>query len=74
MEESNKVTRFFSKYVPLFLGLFALLSIRSILNDDNSRIISKGGLSMLDDKKKIDDVFAKIDHSAESKPNQEIFI
>lgn len=53
------------KYFSISLGLFALWSLKSIFENDNSKIISKNGKSYLHDEKKMKEVYEKIKESEE---------
>lgn len=56
------------KWLEVLLAVFAIFLLRSIFENDNSKIVSKKGQEMLDDSEKMKEVEKKL-HDAESKSN-----
>jgi hypothetical protein len=63
-------------WASILLGVFAILAIKSIFENDNSKIVSKKGRRFLHDKDKMKEINKKVsefEHSTSS-VNKEIFI
>jgi flagellar motor component MotA len=52
----------------------AILTIKSIFEDDNSKIVSKQGKKFLSDDKKMQDINEKIQLSESNNQHQDIFV
>lgn len=57
----------------MFLGIIAILAVKSLFDNDNSRILSKKGSNMLSDDKKMKELDRKL-RNMESNKENEIFI
>ncbi len=71
---SNKNDDFFDGWAGIFLGVLAILAIKSIFEDDNSKIISKQGRNFLLDDEKMKDINAEILKSENNSGHNEIYI
>lgn len=72
MENDKKKN--FNGWVGILVGVFAILAIKSIFEDDNSKIISKEGRKVLSDKRKMEDINKKIMESEDKNEHKEVFI
>ncbi len=73
MENSNN-TEINETWLSIFFGVFAFVALKSIFENDNSKIISKQGTKILSDDKKMQDINLKIDKSESFNNHAEIFI
>jgi hypothetical protein len=67
-------TDFFELWLNIMLGLLAIVAIRSIFENDNSKIISKKGKSLLSDEEKMKVINDKIIASEKHNEHREIVI
>jgi hypothetical protein len=65
---------FFELWLNIMLGLLAIVAIRSIFENDNSKIISKKGKSLLSDEEKMKAINDKIIASEKHNEHREIVI
>lgn len=61
-------------FLTILLGVLAIFMIKSIFENDNSRIISKKGRKFLSDDKKMEEINKKINLSENKNEHQEIFV
>lgn len=61
-------------FLTILLGVLAIFMIKSIFENDNSRIISKKGRKLLSDDKKMEEINKKINLSEDKNEHQEIFV
>ena len=73
MENSNN-TEINETWLSILFGVFALVALKSIFENDNSKIISKQGTKILSDDQKMQDINSKIDKSESSNNHAEIVI
>ena len=73
MENSNN-TEINETWLSIFFGVFAFVVLKSIFENDNSKIISKQGTKILSDDKKMQDINLKIDKSESFNNHAEIVI
>ncbi len=73
MENSNN-TEINETWLSIFFGVFAFVALKSIFENDNSKIISKQGTKILSDDKKMQDINLKIDKSESFNNHAEIVI
>ena len=59
-------------WIGILLGAVAILAIKSIFENDNSKIVSNKGRKILSDTKKMNDINQKIQESESE--NSEIYI
>ena len=71
---SNKQNDILDTWLGIFIGAIAILAIKSIFEDDNSKIISKKGRKFLSDDEKMNDLNEKILESEDENQHQEIYI
>ena len=64
---------FFEVWLNIMIGVLAIVAIRSIFTNDNSKIISKKGKSILSDDEKMKDINEKILKSEEDEQHSEIY-
>lgn len=69
-EENKNV----GKWVGILFGAIAVLAIKSIFENDNSKIISNKGRKILSDSNKMDDINSKIQGSESKNQYSEIYI
>ena len=69
-DNNNKIKALFE----ILLGGFAIFAIKSIFEDDSSKIISKKGRKFLSDDKKMEALNKKLHNSEETNPHKEIFV
>lgn len=65
---------FFEISLKVILGLLAIVAVRSIFENDNSKIISKKGKSLLSDDQKMKDINEKILESESKNNHNEVYI
>lgn len=58
----------------IFLGVLAIVAIKSIFEDDNSKIISKKGRKLLSDDNKMRDINKKILMTESENSHKEVLI
>ena len=61
-------------FLTILLGVLAISMIRSIFENDSSRIVSKKGRKFLSDDKKMEEINKKITRSEDRNEHQEIFV
>lgn len=61
-------------WIGVFIGTIAILAIKSIFENDNSKIVSHKGRKILSDTKKMDDLNQKISESESENNYNEIYI
>jgi hypothetical protein len=72
MTRKNKDT--LETWVRLLVAVLAIVAIKSIFEDDNSKIVSKNGLKYLSDEGKMKDLNKKILKSENENQHQEIIL
>jgi len=72
MSTNNQDTT--EKWLTLLIGLLAIFAIKSIFENDNSKIVSVKGKKLLSDDKKMQDLNKKILKSEKSNSHNDIFI
>lgn len=60
LKTQNKSTLTFAAVMQLLLGLLAVLAVKSIFENDNSRIVSKKGQKLLSNEKEMMKIREKI--------------
>lgn len=65
---------YFKKWFGILLGVFAIFAIKSIFENDNSKIVSKKGRNMLSDDSMMDDINIKIQNSEGTNSHKEIVL
>lgn len=58
----------------LLIGVLAILAVKSIFEDDNSKIVSKKGRKLLLDNKKMEDLNKRMNSIERRDINHEIFV
>ena len=58
----------------VIIGVLAILSIKSLFEHDNSKIVSKKGAKFLEDKEKMKELKEKINELETNEAHNEIFI
>jgi flagellar motor component MotA len=61
-------------WIGILLGAVAILAIKSIFENDNSKIVSNKGRKILSDTKKMNDINKKIQESESENEYSEIYI
>jgi hypothetical protein len=61
-------------WIGILLGAIAILTIKSIFENDNSKIVSNKGRKILSDTKKMNDINLKIQKSESQNDHSEIYI
>ena len=61
-------------WIAILLGAVAILAIKSIFENDNSKIVSNKGRKILSDTKKMNDINQKIQKSESENEHSEIYI
>lgn len=61
-------------WLAIILGVLAVLLVKSLFENDDSKIVSKKGRKILSDQEKMKEVNEKISKSEKSDEHQEIFI
>ena len=61
-------------WIGILLGAVAILAIKSIFENDNSKIVSNKGRKILSDTKKMNDINQKIQESESENEYSEIYI
>lgn len=61
-------------WVGILLGAIAILTIKSIFENDNSKIVSNKGRKILSDTQKMNDINQKIQESESENDYSEIYI
>lgn len=61
--ENSKDSNIAETWVGLLLGVLAIVALKSIFENDNSKIISKQGKKILSDDEKMQDINDKIEES-----------
>lgn len=74
MVMKNKKNDTFETWASIFLAVLAILAIKSIFEDDNSKIVSKKGRKFLRDEEKMKGLNDKILESESENQHKEIFI
>lgn len=70
-KRENKNT---DRWVGLLLGAIAFVVIKSIFENDNSKIVSKKGRKILSDSKRMNDINKKIQKSENENDYSEVYI
>lgn len=70
-KEENKNIQ---NWAGILLGAIAIIAIRSIFENDNSKIVSNKGRQILSDTKMMNDINEKILKSESKSENSEIYI
>lgn len=61
-------------FLTILLGVLAIFMIKSIFENDSSRIVSKKGQKFLSDEEKMKEINEKITLSENKNEHQEIFV
>ena len=61
-------------WISLFAAVLAIVAIKSIFENDNSKIVSKKGKRLLSDEEKMNEISKKIHQSETAKSHSEIYI
>lgn len=61
-------------WIGILIGAIAILTIKSIFENDNSKIVSNKGRKILSDTKKMNDINLKIQESESKNNYSEIYI
>jgi len=61
-------------WLAIILGVLAIVLVKSLFENDDSKIVSKKGQKMLSDEEKMKEVNDKISKSEEGDKHQEIFV
>ena len=61
-------------WLTILLGVLAIFMIKSIFENDNSRIVSKKGSKLLSDDDKMKEINQKISQSEKKDGHKEIFV
>lgn len=61
--ENSKDSNIAETWVGILLGVLAVVALKSIFENDNSKIISKQGKKILSDEEKMQDINDKIEES-----------
>lgn len=72
MKNQSKDTS--ESFIAILVGVFAIFMIKSIFENDNSKIVSKKGRYLLSDDKKMEEINNKISISEQNNTHKEIFI
>lgn len=64
----------FNVWLKFFIGLLAIVAIKSIFQNDDSKIVSKKGKQLLSDEKSMKKLNKKIHKSEQENSYNEIFI
>jgi hypothetical protein len=67
--ENSKDSNIAETWVSILLGVLAIVALKSIFENDNSKIISKQGKKILYDEDKMQDINDKIEESETSANN-----
>jgi hypothetical protein len=67
--ENSKDSNIAETWVGLLLGVLAIVALKSIFENDNSKIISKQGKKILSDDEKMQDINDKIEKSETASNN-----
>jgi hypothetical protein len=62
------------QWIAILIGAIAILAVKSIFEDDSSKIVSKKGRRILSDTKKMNDLNEKIQESEDKNDYREIYI
>lgn len=69
-EKDNIVKNWFD----ILFGVLAIVALKSIFENDNSKIVSKHGKKILSNENKMNDINKKIDYSKSNDYHKEIII
>lgn len=72
--KDSKYTDIAETWVSILFGVLAIFALKSIFENDNSKIISKQGKKILLDDDKMQDINGKIETSESSNNHAEIVI
>ncbi len=61
-------------FATIIMGVLAIFLLKSLFENDNSKIVSKKGLKILSDRDKMDEVNRKIISSEKNRTNEDIVI
>lgn len=64
----------FEIWVNLLLGLLAIVAVKSIFENDHSKIVSKKGIRILSDESRMRDINEKIHESEKNNEHNDIII
>ena len=64
--EKSKSTDIVETWFSIFFGVLAIVAIKSIFENDNSKIVSKEGKKILSDENMMQDINGKIEKSESS--------
>ena len=64
--EKSKNTDIVETWCNILFGVFAILAVKSIFENDNSKIVSKQGKKILSDENMMQDINGKIEKSESS--------
>lgn len=74
MNMKNSKTDTPETFLTILMGVLAIFMIKSIFENDSSRIISKKGQKLLSDEEKMKEIHEKITLSENQNEHQEIFV
>ena len=72
--ENSKNKDITETWISILLGVLAIVALKSIFENDNSKIISKQGKKILSDDDRMQDINGKIEKSELSNNHTEIII
>lgn len=58
----------------IIFGVLAIFLVKSLFENDNSKIVSKKGRKFLSDEKKMEEINTKINQSEQNSEHKEIFV
>lgn len=71
---TEKQDKNIERWLSIIIGAIAIVAIKSIFEDDNSKIVSKKGRKILSDIDKMNDLNLKIEESENGNDQNEIYI
>lgn len=71
---AKKENKNIENWIGILIGAMAILAIKSIFENDNSKIVSNKGRKILSDTKKMNDINVKIQESESKNDYSEIYI
>lgn len=74
MNKKEKEKENIENWISILIGAIAILTITSIFENDNSKIVSKKGRKILSDSQKMNDINLKIQESESDSEYSEIYI
>lgn len=71
---TKKENKNIENWIGILLGAIAIIAVKSIFENDNSKIVSNKGRKILSDTKKMNDINVKIQESETENDYSEIYI